>query len=118
MYRDIWTEECYTEDELRKEFEVLKRNGETDAENFGQYLNNCLGKNGALEEIASDWDIENKRKWTATKIAAQSEIDYVDVLNVLQKHNVHGNWTVWEINNRPVDYDELQEMVEQELGWR
>lgn len=51
MYRDIWTEECYTEDELRKEFEVLKRNGETDAENFGQYLNNCLSKNGSLEVI-------------------------------------------------------------------
>lgn len=71
-----------------------------------------------MEELASEWDIENKRRWTAMKIASQSEIDYVDVLNVLQKYNVHGNWTAWEINNRPVDYDELQEMVEQELGWR
>lgn len=71
-----------------------------------------------MEELAPEWDIENKRKWTAMKIASQSEIDYVDVLNVLQKYNVHGNWTTWEINNRPVDYDELQEMVEQELGWR
>lgn len=75
-------------------------------------------EHGTLEELASEWDIENKRRWTAMKIASQSEIDYVDVLNVLQKYNVHGNWTAWEINNRPVDYDELQEMVEQELGWR
>ena len=74
--------------------------------------------NGSLEEIAPDSVIENKRRWTATKIAANSEMKYEDILNVLQKWNVHGNWTMWEINNRPTDYDELQEMVEQELGWR
>lgn len=73
-------------------------------------------KNGSLEEIAPNYEIENRRKWTATKIAAQSEMKYEDILNVLQKYNVHGNWTMYEINNRPTDIDELQEMVEQELG--
>ena len=74
--------------------------------------------NGSLEEIAPDFEIENRRRWTATKIAAQSEMEYADILEVLRKYNVHGNWTMYEICNRPVDYDELQEMVEQELGWR
>lgn len=112
------TEKIYTENELRKEFEDLKRNGETDAENFGQYLNNCLGKNGSLEEIAPDYEIENKRKWTAVKIAAQSDIEYEKILEILRKWNVHGTQTMYEIYNRPVDIDELQECIEQELGWR
>lgn len=51
MFRDIWDDKIYTENELRQEFEILKANGETDAENFGQYLNNCLGKNGSLEVV-------------------------------------------------------------------
>lgn len=117
-YRDIWNETTYTEDELRKEFDLLKANGDTDAENFGQYLNNCLGKNGSLEEIASDYEINNRRRWAATRIAAQSEMKYEDILNVLQKYNVYGNWTMYEINNRPTDIDELQEIVEEELGLR
>ena len=50
-YSDFERETVFTEDELRKEFNLLKANGETDAENFGQYLNNCLGKNGSLEVI-------------------------------------------------------------------
>jgi len=41
-----------TEEELQKEFETLKKTGGTDAENFGQYLNNCLDKNGTLEKVA------------------------------------------------------------------
>ena len=76
------------------------------------------GSNGTLEEIAPDYEIENLRRWTATKIAAQSEMKYEDILGVLQKYNVHGNWTVWEIHNRPVDVDELHEMVEEELEGR
>lgn len=104
-----------TEDELEKEFNKLKKTGDTEAETFAEYKRNCLEKNGTLEIVANDYDIENKRRWTATKIAAQSDMKYGDILNVLQKYNVHGNWTPWEINNRPVDYDELTEMVEQEL---
>ncbi len=40
-----------TEEELQKEFETLKKTGGTDAENFGQYLNNCLDKNGTLKKL-------------------------------------------------------------------
>ena len=103
-----------TEDELK---EIWRANQDSDSyatETFEQWLNACIDK-GTLDIVANDYDIENRRRWTATKIAAQSDMKYGDILNVLQKYNIHGNWTPWEINNRPVDYDELQEIVEQEL---
>ena len=50
-YLDVDRGKIYTRDELYKEFEILRLNRETDAETFGQYLNNCLSKNGSLEEI-------------------------------------------------------------------
>lgn len=68
------------------------------------------------EEIAPLYEIENKRKWTALKISAQTDFDYEKVLGVLRKWNVHGTETIWEIYNRPVDIEELAECVEQELG--
>lgn len=120
-YYDIDHDKIYTEDELRADYENRKRNGELEDfyDTFEYYLECCMTRNnGSLEEIAPDYEIENKRKWTATKIAAQSDMKYEDILNVLRKWNVHGTWTTWEINNRPTDYDELQEMVEEELGLR
>jgi len=121
-YYNVDTNETWTEEEIREEFNALKRNGELEdfyEDDFEYYLKNCLVENnGSLQEIAPDYEIENRRRWTATKIAAQSEMKYEDILNVLQKYNVHGNWTMYEINNRPTDIDELQEMVEQELGLR
>lgn len=120
-FYDLDHDKVYTEEELRTDYEERRRNGELEDfyDTFEYYLEACMTRNnGSLEEIAPDSVIENKRRWTATKIAANSEMKYEDILNVLQKWNVHGNWTMWEINNRPTDYDELQEMVEQELGWR
>ena len=120
-FYDVDHDKVYTEEELRADYEERRRNGELEDfyDTFGYYLEACMTRNnGSLEEIAPDSVIENKRRWTATKIASQSEMKYEDILNVLQKWNVHGNWTMWEINNRPTDYDELQEAVEQELGWR
>ena len=73
-------------------------------------------KNLYGEEIAPDYEIENKRKWTALKISAQTDFDYEKVLEVLRKWNVHGTETMWEIVNRPVDIEELAECVEQELA--
>lgn len=120
-YYDIDHDKVYTEDELRTDYETRKRNGELEEiyDTFEYYLEACMTRNnGSLEEIAPDTEIENKRRWTATKISSQSDMKYEDVLKVLRKWNVHGTWTKWEINNRPTDYDELQEMVEQELGLR
>lgn len=119
-YWDVDHEKLWTEDELRKEYDNLKANGELEEyyETFEYYLNACLDKNGSLVLVAPDSEIEKLRKNTAMEIAAQSDMKYEDILNVLQKYNVHGTWTMWEINHRPRDIDELQEMVEQELGWR
>lgn len=121
-FYDVDHDKIHTEDELREDYETRKRNGDIDPtiyDTFEYYLNACLTvNNGSLEEIAPDSEIENKRRWTATKIAANSEMDFEDILEVLQKYNVHGTWTMWEICNRPTDYEELQEWVEMELGWR
>ena len=73
-------------------------------------------KNLYGEEIAPDYEIDNKRKWTALEIAVQTDFDYDKVLEVLRKWNVHGTETMWEIVNRPVDIEELAECVEQELA--
>ncbi len=51
MYRDTESGEYLSEEQLRQEFIVLKSKGETEVENFGQYLNNCLDKNGTLEVV-------------------------------------------------------------------
>lgn len=50
-FYDTENQKIITETELRAEYETLKRDGETEAKNFGQYLNNCTDKNGTLEVI-------------------------------------------------------------------
>lgn len=74
-------------------------------------MENCYG-----DEIAPEYEIDNKRKWTALKISVQTDLDYEKILEVLRKWNVHGTQTMYEIINRPVDIDELAECVERELA--
>ena len=50
-YRDIETKEIISETELEKEFETLRKNGETETETFVDYIKNCTSKNGTLERI-------------------------------------------------------------------
>ena len=104
-----------TREELKKEFNKLKRTGETEAETFLEYVNNCTSKNGTLERVADDVWIKKLQHDVARDIACE-EMPYGKCLEVLQKYNWFGNWTAWEINHRPVDIDEVREMVEQELG--
>ena len=63
-FRDINTGEIITEEELRKEFEELKK--ETPEEydySFNQYLLNCTSKNGMLIEITNeDKNIKNEKE--------------------------------------------------------
>ena len=63
-FRDINTGEIITEEELRKEFEELKR--ETPEEydySFNQYLLNCTSKNGMLTETTNEnKNIKNKKE--------------------------------------------------------
>ena len=120
-YYNVDTGEIWTEEEIREEFNALKRNGELEdfyEDDFEYYLKNCqLENNGSLEKIAPDWMINRLQRQVAEDIAT-ADMPYGDVLEVIQKYNWFGNWSTWEINNRPVDVDELTEMVEEELGMR
>jgi hypothetical protein len=51
MYYDIETNKIISKDELKKEYEYLYKNGETETLTFEKYLHNCLSKNGTLEII-------------------------------------------------------------------
>ena len=51
-YLDIEHDKIYTIEELQKQYEELKANGETEEETFSQYLFNCKTENnGVLDEI-------------------------------------------------------------------
>lgn len=122
-FYDIDHDKVWTEDELRKEHKRLIAEDFTEDEkeiysDFDYWLQCCTDKNGSLDEIAPEYEIDNKRKWTALTIAAQTDLDYEDVLKVLRKWNVHGTQTMWEIINRPVDIEELAECVEKELLYK
>lgn len=62
-----------------------------------------------------NYAVERKRRQTAEIVANITGYKYADVLEVLQRIGVHGNWTPEELRNRPVDYDELAGFVEEEL---
>ena len=49
MYRDIETEEILTIEQLKDEYERLKKDGNTEAEDFNMYLESCLL--GTLERV-------------------------------------------------------------------
>lgn len=120
-YYNVDTGEIWTEEEIREEFDALKRNGDLEdfyEDDFEYYLKNCLVENnGSLQKIAPDWMINQQQRIVAKDIATV-DMPYNEVLEVLQRYNWFGNWSFWEINNRPVDIDEITEMVEQELGRR
>lgn len=119
-YWDVDHERLLTEDELRADYDQRKRNGELEDfyNTFEYYLNCCLTiNNGSLEEVAPDWMINQQQRIVAKEIATV-DMPYNEVLEVIQRYNWFGNWSFWEINNRPVDIDEITEMVEEELGRR
>lgn len=49
MYRDIETDELLTLEDLQSEYNALKASGNTEADTFDMYLENCLS--GTLEEM-------------------------------------------------------------------
>ena len=51
MYHDTESGEYLDEEQVYQEFIVLKATHETESETFGQYLRNCLDKNGTLEVV-------------------------------------------------------------------
>lgn len=51
----------------------------------------------------------------AGDIARMCGYDYNAVLRVLDYHKVFGKWSMWELNNRPVNVEELAEIVAEAL---
>ena len=119
-YYNVDQDEVITEDELRESYKELKRSGDLDPaiyDTFEYYLEACMTRNnGSLDLIAPDGDIERKRRQTAERVADMTGYNYADVLGVLQRLGVHSTWTVEALRYRPVDYDELAEIVSEELG--
>lgn len=52
IYKDIESGDIVFRDELEREYESLKRDGETEAATLGNYISNCTTRNGGtLQEI-------------------------------------------------------------------
>ena len=63
-FRDTNTGEIITEEELRKEFEELKKEAPEEYDySFGNYIRNCTDKNGTLEEV---------RQWVGNAMVVDS----------------------------------------------
>ncbi len=118
-YYDVDAERIWTEDEIRRDYEQLVKAGEEDPEGtFEHYLESCLTRNnGSLEEIGDDYEIERLRRDVASDIACD-EMPYGEVLEVLQKLGYFGTWSPWEIVHRPVNLDEVTEIVAEQLSER
>lgn len=111
-FRDTNTGEIITEEELRKEFEKLKK--ETPEEydySFNQYLLNCTSKNGMLIETTNEnKNIENKKENKTMKTydekveAIKNIIEDMDDSDAVALHNEY----CYETN----DYDD--EIIEME----
>ena len=111
-FRDINTGKIITEEELRKEFEELKK--ETPEEyncSFNQYLLNCTSKNGMLTEITNEnKNIKNEKENKTMKTydekveAIRSIIEGMDDSDAVALHNEY----CYETN----DYDD--EIIEME----
>ena len=68
------------------------------------------------EEKTLEYERENLRRWTAVRIAAKTGLKFEEILKILQDMGVHGNWTMEEIYHRPVDINELIELVEERIN--
>ena len=110
-FRDTNTGEIITEEELREEFEELKK--ETPEEydySFNQYLLNCTSKNGMLIEITNEnKNIENEKENRTMKTydekveAIKNIIEDMDESDAVALHNEY----CYETNNYD---DEIIEM--------
>ena len=115
-FRDNETGETLTLADLEREYKQLKAAGQTEAEDFSDYVINCREKNGSIDLIASDDAIKEKREDSARRVADMTGYNYHDVIKLFNELGIHSTWTSYELYHRPVDYDELAEMVSEEFG--
>ena len=107
-------DKVYTETELRELYEEVKNESTFATDSFERWLEVAL--NESLEKISEEWRINKLRRDVAQDIAASEDLPYEKVFEWMERNNVFGNWTDYEIDNRPVDVDELAEIVAEERG--
>ena len=60
--------------------------------------------------------VERLRRSVARDLELEYGLDYKETLTWLQQVGVFGNWTEWELQNRPVDLAELADLLTWD-GW-
>lgn len=69
---------------------------------------------GYLEYLA--WRRRDLRNTVAEDLARILGYNYSAVLRILEQWDAFGNWTLWETNHRPVNLEEIAELVQEELN--
>ena len=113
-YYDYESEEIYDENQL---YAFWLQSEKLDHPDYNKWLADATGANGTLEEIAPESEIERLRKWAANEMATQSNLSYETILEWLRENNVYETWSMYDINHRPVNTDELLEIIEEEYSY-
>lgn len=94
-FRCIEDDKIYTEEEMKKDFEILSETySEYDGMTFGQYLNNCMTRNnGSIEEVYPfhvDYFVEcYERTLTVDGFSTLSALQIFDILDRRYDQWVH-----------------------------
>ena len=64
---------------------------------------------------AEKWMIKRMQKSVAMDISSK-DLPYEKALEILEKHEYFSDWTIYEMNNRPIDLDEIEEACLMEIG--
>lgn len=62
------------------------------------------------------WRRRDLRTTVAEDLARILGYDYAAVLRILEQWDAFGNWTLWETNHRPVNLEEIAELVAEALN--
>lgn len=83
-FRDVETNEVLSLEFLRKEYEVLHAAGESEAESFDEYLDNCMTRNnGTLIEVAEKYGLIVDRLTGETKHKTHTYTDMALIHTIL-----------------------------------
>lgn len=62
------------------------------------------------------WRRRDLRTTVAADLSRILGYNYEAVLRILEQWDAFGNWTLWEANHRPVNLEELAELVQEALN--
>lgn len=113
-YLNIITDKIVTEEELYEDY-IGNAREQKMFPTFVEWLEEHSGSGGFLSEMPTPFRLFDKRAKTASRLAQEMDCSFIEIFDVLREIGVFGNWTLWEIGHRPVNYDELIELVEERL---